>query len=95
MFLCCKKTEHTKKVVLNLNEFLSSVKHKKNILKNGLIFILVLNTKEDILKNVGNQTVAGPQWLPYIFFYQSQWGPGQQLFGYQHSSKYLLCSGQE
>ncbi len=23
-------------------------------------FILVLNTKEDILKNVGNQTFAGP-----------------------------------
>ncbi len=28
-----------------------------------LIFILVLNTKEDILENVGNQTVAGPHWL--------------------------------
>ncbi len=37
------------------------------ILKNVLIFILVLNTKEDILKNVGNQTVAGSQWLPYFF----------------------------
>jgi len=24
----------------------------------------VLNTKEDILKNVANQTVAGPHWLP-------------------------------
>ncbi len=28
--------------------------------KPVLIFVLVLNTKEDILKNVGNQTVAGP-----------------------------------
>ncbi len=27
--------------------------------KPVLIIILVLNTKEDILKNVGNQTVAG------------------------------------
>ncbi len=26
-------------------------------------FILVLNTKEDILNNVGNQTVAGSHWL--------------------------------
>ncbi len=25
-----------------------------------IIFFLVLNTEEDILKNVGNQTVAGP-----------------------------------
>ncbi len=25
-------------------------------------FFLLLNTKEDILKNVGNQTVAGPNW---------------------------------
>ncbi len=25
-----------------------------------IIFFLVLNTKEDILKIVGNQTVAGP-----------------------------------
>ncbi len=46
----------------------------KIILKNLLIFILVLKTKEDILKNVGNQTVAGPQWL-FFSYYQSQWGP--------------------
>ncbi len=45
--------------VLNLNEFL--LLNIKIILKNVLIFILVLNTKEDILKNVGNQTVAGLQ----------------------------------
>ncbi len=42
------------------------------ILKNVIIFIFVLNTKEDILKNVGNQIVAGPQWLPYLFIF-SQW----------------------
>jgi len=24
----------------------------------------LLNTKEDILKNVGNQTADGPHWLP-------------------------------
>ncbi len=28
--------------------------------KSVLIFIIVLNTKEDILKNVSNQTGAGP-----------------------------------
>ncbi len=28
-------------------------------------FFFVLNTKEDILKNVGNQTAAGPHWLWY------------------------------
>jgi len=28
-------------------------------------FFLLMNTKEDILKNVSNQTVAGPHRLPY------------------------------
>ncbi len=27
-------------------------------------FFLLLSTKEDILKNVGNQTVDGSHWLP-------------------------------
>ncbi len=27
-------------------------------------FFLLLNTKQDILKNVGNQTFAGSHWLP-------------------------------
>jgi len=27
-------------------------------------FFLLLNTKEDLLKNVSNQTVDGPHWLP-------------------------------
>ncbi len=38
-----------------------------------------------ILKKVENQTVAGPQSFSYC---QSQCG--QRLFGYPHSSKYLL-----
>jgi len=33
-----------------------------------------VNTKEDILKNVGNQIVYGPHWLPwYIFFFSILW----------------------
>jgi len=36
-------------------------------------FFLLLNTKEDILKNVGNQTVNGPHWGKK--YYGSQWGP--------------------
>ncbi len=34
-------------------------------------FCLLLNTKEDILKNVSNQVVDGNHWLPsiYIFSY--------------------------
>ncbi len=31
------------------------------------VFVLA-NTKEDILKNVGNRAVLGHNWLPYIFF---------------------------
>jgi len=27
-------------------------------------FFVLLNTKEDILKNAGNQTVDGSHWLP-------------------------------
>ncbi len=49
--------------------------HISCVAKHIINFILVLNTIEDILKNVGNQTVAGPQWLPFFFYYQSQWGP--------------------
>jgi len=48
-------------------------------------FFLLLNTKDDILKNVGNQTVD------FFFFHKEV--NGHQLFGYRHSSKYLpLCS---
>ncbi len=31
-------------------------------------FLSSAENKEDILKNVGNQTVSGPHWLPYNFF---------------------------
>ncbi len=46
------------------------VQPKMNILssftlKTCMSFFLVLNTKEDILKNVGNEAVAGSHWLPY------------------------------
>jgi len=39
----------------------------------------LLNTKEDILKNVGNQTVDRPHRLPTM-----------EVSGYQHSSEYLF-----
>ncbi len=40
------------------------------------VFVL-LNTKQDILKNVGNRAVLGHHWLPQYFFsyYGSQWCP--------------------
>jgi len=43
-----------------------------------MCFFLLSNTKEDILKNVGNQTVGGSHWLysPIIFScYGRQWLP--------------------
>ncbi len=44
------------------------------LLKTWMSFYFVLNTKEDIWKNIGNQTVAGSHWLP-CFFCRSQWLP--------------------
>ncbi len=43
---------------------------------NMNVFVL-LNTEEDILKNVGNRAVLGLHWLPYYCFsyYGSQWCP--------------------
>ncbi len=40
------------------------------------VFVLQ-NTKEDILKNVGNRAVLGHHWLPHYLFsyYGSQWCP--------------------
>ncbi len=40
------------------------------------VFVL-LNTKEDILKNEGNRAVLGHHWLPsyFFFYYGSQWCP--------------------
>ncbi len=50
---------------------------------------LLLNTKEDILKNVGNQHFPVPIDFPGIppLYDRSE---NQQLFSYPDSSKYLL-----
>ncbi len=32
-------------------------------------FFLLLNSEEDILKYVGNQTFAGPHWLTEVKYY--------------------------
>ncbi len=59
-------------------------------------FFLALSTKEDILKNVGNQTVDSSHWLLLYFFHTIEVNGYRQLFGYQRSSKYLLlCSRDE
>jgi len=44
-----------------------------------------LNTKEDILKNVGIQTAGGG----IDFHNRAQWLSSTQLFNYQHFSKYF------
>jgi len=51
-----------------------------------MYFFLLLNAKEDILENVGNQTSI-------VFFSPTMEVSGvHQLFGYQHPSKDLaLC----
>ncbi len=36
---------------------------RSHVVPNLYSFFLVLNTKYDILNNLGNQTVAGPHWL--------------------------------
>ncbi len=59
------------------------------------VFVL-LNTKEDILKNVGNRAVLGHYWLPcyFSFYCGSQWCPKQP--GYKLSSEYIpLCSAEQ
>ncbi len=47
---------------------------------------LVVNTKEDISKNVGNQTVAGPL-DSRIYKNTMELTGDQELFGFPHSSK--------
>ncbi len=48
-----------KGTVLNMQPtVIKGIVHKKNLTR--INFFLVLDTKEDNLKNVGNQTVAGP-----------------------------------
>ncbi len=60
------------KIVLEKKKSLFLLLHINIILKNVLICILVPNTKDDILKNVGNQTVAVPHWLPFFVFLLSK-----------------------
>jgi len=58
-------------------------------------FFLLLNTNEDILKNVGKWTVDGLHCLPWKKNTMEVNG-AHQLFSYWHSSKYLrLCSTEE
>ncbi len=60
------------------------------------VFVL-LNTKEDILKNVGNRAVLGHHWLPLYFFFpplEVNGAPKQP--DYKLFSKYLpLCSAEQ
>jgi len=61
-------------------------------------FFLQLNIKEDILKNVGNQTVECRSDFHSMEEKKntSEVNGFGQLFGYRHSSKYLLlCSTEE
>ncbi len=52
--------------------------------------IFLLNKKEYILKNVGNQTVDVSNWLQCYFFHTMKLDSYRQLIDYQYSSKYLL-----
>ncbi len=48
-------------------------------------FLLMLNTKEDILKNAGNRTVDGPHWpisFPTVWFVKI---PHNIFFCVQHN----------
>ncbi len=53
-------------------------------------FFPLLNTKQDIVKNVSNQSVDGSHSLQQYFFHTMEVNGYQQLFGFQHSSKYHL-----
>jgi len=50
-------------------------------------FLLLLNTKEEILKNVGNHPVDG---IDLVGQNTKEVNSYHKLSGYQHSSKYLL-----
>ncbi len=70
MWVC---TTSVKGIVDPKNHHLLSLKLFQSCMN---VFVL-LNTKEDILKNVGNRAVLGHHWLPSYFFsyYGSQWCP--------------------
>ncbi len=59
-------------------------------LQTCILFFLLWNSKEHILKNVGNQAVMVPNDFHMFFkpYDGSQWE--LKLLGYQHSTKYLL-----
>ncbi len=68
-------------VVPNMYEFISILECKK---------------KQDILNNFGKHKVAGCHCFYSVFFPTMEVNGYQQLFGYQHSSKYhLLCSAEK
>ncbi len=61
-----------------------------------MTFFLLLNTKEDILRNVGKRTVSVPTDFHYIGKSSINVSGDYQLFVFSHSSKYLLlCSEEE
>jgi len=45
-------------------QIISSFTHQQVVSKPCMSFFLLLNTKEDMLNNVGNQTFDGPHRLP-------------------------------
>ncbi len=57
-------------------------------------FFILLNTKEDILKNGGKQIVA-IDFDKAFFFHSIKFNGYRQLFGNRHSSNSLLCAQQK
>ncbi len=52
-----------KRIVYPNMKILLSFTHTLKLFQTGMIFFQLLNTKADILKNVGNQTVDSSHWL--------------------------------
>jgi len=89
---------------LSLNGFKELVKNvfiiysPSRLFQTWMSFFLLLNRKEDILKNVGNQTVDDTHWFP-LYYYFFSFNENQWLLStawlYQYSLKYLLLSSAE
>ncbi len=64
----CKHNRQTLKIInIHIKQnvsFLKEIVHSLKLFQTCMSFFLLLNAKEHILKNVGNQTVAGSYWLP-------------------------------
>ncbi len=60
-FIFCLKESSPKRKIL------SSITHHC-VIQTCMSFFLLLSTKEDILKNVSNQTIDGSHWLPCYCF---------------------------